>query len=330
MTNHRVYVTRAIAQNGIDMLRDKGYEVVVGEDAQPLKPGKLYKILKKAEKGGRGYEAVLTLLTDRVDADITRYAPKLKIVSNYAIGYDNIDVKALATQNVFVTNAPGDYCTTVAEHVVGLILALARNIVAGDKFIRAGLYKGWDPMLFVGQDLSRKTLGLIGAGNIGQKVAQILRMAFNMNVIYFDTRQNEIMETNAGAKRVHTLDELASESDIVSLHVPLLPSTKHMVDESFLRKMKPTAYLINTSRGPVVDEKALIKALQEKNIQGAALDVFEFEPKISRGLKKLSNIIMTPHIASASEEARAEMSRISAQNIIDVFEGRLPKGLVRP
>ncbi len=330
MTNHRVYVTRAIPQNGIDLLRDRGYEVVIGEDIKPLKPGALYKILKKAEKEGKGYDAVLTLLTDKVNADIVTYAPKLKVVSNYAIGYDNLDVKGLSDKQVVVTNAPGEYCATVAEHVVGLILSLVRNITRGDRFVRAGLYKGWDPMLFVGQDISGKTLGLIGAGRIGEKVAQFLKSAFNMNIVYFDTRQNEMLEKNYSAQKAQSLDELLEKADVVSIHVPLLPSTRHMVDESFIKKMKKTAYLINSSRGPVVDEKVLIKALRRGWIQGAGLDVFEFEPKISRGLRRLSNVVMTPHIASASDEARNEMSRIACENIIDVFEGRTPKGLVRP
>lgn len=330
MKTHRVYVTREIPQNGIDMLRDRGYEVIVGDDTQPLKKGKLYKILKKAHRSGKGYDAVLTLLTDKITADITKYAPDLRIVSNYAIGYDNIDVAGLSAQNVFVTNTPGDYCSTVAEHVVGLMFALARNVARGDRFVRAGLYKGWDPMLFVGEDVSGKTLGLIGAGRIGEKVGQFLSRAFGIKIVYYDTRANESLEKNCSAVRMQTIDDLLTRADIVSIHVPLLPTTRHMVDAGFLSKMKSNAYLINTSRGPVVDEKALIKALKKRQIQGAALDVFEFEPKIPRALRTLSNVVLTPHIASASSEARAEMARIAAQNIIDVFEGKTPVGLVRP
>ena len=183
-------------------------------------------------------------------------------------------------------------------------------------------------MIFIGTDLSKKTVGLIGAGRIGERVAYHLAKGFNVEIIYFDSRTNEKIECDCGAKKVNTLDELLARSDIISLHVPLLPDTHHMVNESFLKKMKQTAFLINTSRGPVVDEVALVAALKKKEIKGAAIDVYEFEPKLTRGLIKLDNIVLTPHIASASEHARNEMARVAAQNIIDVFEKRKPIGEV--
>lgn len=330
MNTHRIYITRQIGEHAIQMLRDKGYEVIVGKDAKPLKPGKLNTILRSAERQGRGYDAVITLLTDKITADIIAAAPNLKVVSNFAIGYDNIDVRGLANKGVVSTNAPGDYCDTVAEHIVAMTLALTRNIAVSDRFMRKGKYTGWNPMLFVGKDISKRTVGLIGAGHIGERAAYHFKRGFDTNIVYFDIKQNETIERECGAIRVQNIDELLDRSDVVSLHVPLLPSTHHMVNEQFIKKMRKDAVLINTSRGPVIDEKILVRALKEKWIAGAALDVFEFEPKLVKGLIKLENVVLTPHIASASEYARQEMGRVAAQNVIDVFEGRQPVGIIHP
>lgn len=326
---HRIYITRPIQQNGVDMLIEKGYDVTMGTDSRPLPPGKLNKILSKAHKAGQGYSGVITLLTDKIGADILESAPDLKIVSNFAIGYDNIDVASLTSKGVRVTNTPGDYCDVVAQHVLALALALTNHIVAADTFIRKGKYVGWDPMLFVGRNIHDCTIGLIGAGHIGEKAAFHFKTGFNCKIVYSDVHPNLHMESEYGAVRLNTADEVLAQADIISLHVPLLPSTQHMINESSLKKMKSTAILINTSRGAVIDEQALVKALKEKRIAGAGLDVFEFEPKLAKGLNKLENVILTPHIASASDHARFEMSRIAAQNIIDVLEGRVPVGNIQ-
>jgi glyoxylate reductase len=310
----------------IEMLDAKGYHVTCGSGTGIIPQKNINTVLQKAEKKGEGYHALLTLLTDVVNLKTIEAGKSLEVVSNYAMGYDNIDVAALKARGVTVTNAPGDYTDTIAEHVVALMLSLTTKTTEADRYVRKGLYTGWNPMIFIGMDMSGKTIGLIGAGRIGERVAYHLAKGFDSKIIYFDTRPNEHIECDCGAKRVETLDELLAEADIVSLHVPLLPSTKHMVNESFIKKMKKTAYLINTSRGPVVDENALVEALQKKYIAGAALDVYEYEPKLARGLTKLENVVLTPHIASASEHARNEMARIAAQNIIDVFEGKVPAG----
>lgn len=330
MTNNtkRVYITHKIPSPAVEMLQEKGYEVVVGSDTGILSTKKLIAVLKKEEKKGCGYDALVTLLTDKVDTKVLDAGVSLEVVANYAIGYDNIDVATATSRGIVVTNAPGNYTDTIAEHTLSYMMTLASRTAEADRFVRKGLFKGWDPMLLIGTDLSKKTLGIIGAGRIGERVVHMAKKGLDMNVIYFDTRANQTIENDCQAKRVGTLDELVSQADVISLHVPLLPTTRHMVDQTFLRKMKKTALLINASRGPVVDENALVLALKNKDIAGAALDVYEFEPKLAKGLVKLENVVLTPHIGSASEHARLEMSRIVAQNIIDVFEGKVPAGNV--
>lgn len=324
----RVYITHPVPELAVSMLQEKGYDVTVGAVSGIISQKDVVKVLQKAEKKGEGYHALLTLLTDKVDSTILDAGKSLQVVSNYAIGYDNIDVVIATKRGVVVTNAPGNYTDTIAEHVVALMLSLVTKTTEADRYVRKGLYKGWDPMIFMGTDISGKTVGLIGAGHIGERVAYHLAKGFDAKVVYFDICQNKKIEADCGAKRMNSLHDLLTVSDIVSLHVPLLPSTRHMVDDVFLHNMKKTAYLINTSRGAVVDEEKLVEALSKKVIAGAALDVFEFEPKLTKGLTKLENVVLTPHIASASEHARNEMARVAAQNIIDVCEGRVPAGNV--
>ncbi len=325
-TQKRIYITQQIPELAIRMLKEKGYDVVVGKNKGLISQKEIISVLKKAEKKGQGFDALITLLTDKIDVSILNAGVSLEVIANYAIGYDNIDVSQATGRGIVVTNAPGEYVSTLAEHVVAITLAVTSRIVEADRYMRAGKYKGWDPMLFIGTDVSHKTIGLIGAGRIGTKVAHFFAQGLNSDIVYFDTKQNEEIEKKCGAKRVSTIDELIAQADIISLHVPLLPTTRHMVDATFLKKMKKTAYIINTSRGAVIDEVALVHALKKKEIAGAALDVFEFEPKLAKGLSKLDTVVLTPHIASASEHARNEMARVTAQNVIDVFEGGTPVG----
>lgn len=318
----RIYVTRQIPEVGIKMLKDKGYEVVIGKDKTPVKQSKIIKILSKAEKAGKPYDVLLSLLADKIDEKVFNKAPNLKMVSNYAIGYDNIDIREAKKRGIMVTNTPGDYMCSIAEHVVSMTLSLCNRIAEADHFMRRGYYKGFDPMLMIGHDVSEKTIGIIGAGRIGEKVACTFAHGFGCKILYYDHIVNEKIERECNAKKVHNLDELIEKSDIISLHVPLNENTYHMVDRRFIDKMKKDAYLINTSRGPVIDEKYLYKALKNNRIAGAGIDVYEFEPKFVRGMNKLGNIIMTPHIASASIRARDIMSKTAANNIIDFLEGR--------
>lgn len=319
---NRIYVTREIPDIGIKMLEEKGYSVTIGKEKKPLSQKDIVKILQKAEKKGEPYNILLTLLTDKIDKNIFEIAPSLKMVSNYAIGYDNVDVKEACKRGIVVTNTPGDYMGSIAEHVVAMTLSLCNRIAEADHFVRRGKYKGWDPMLMIGHDVSEKTIGIIGAGRIGTKAAYSFNKGFGCPIIYFDQNKNDSIENDCNARKVDTLDELIEKSDVISLHVPLTQETHHMVNEEFVSKMKKDAFIINTARGPVIDEKYLYKALKEGKIAGAGLDVFEFEPKVVKGLNKLGNVILTPHIASASIKARDIMARVAAQNIIDFVEGR--------
>ncbi len=329
MNTKRIYVTRPIPQIGIDMLKEKGYIVEVGKYKVPPTKKELIDFLKKQSKKGITYDALLTLLTDGIDASVLKAAgTQLQIVSNYAVGYNNINLEDAQKNNVVVTNTPGAFSDCIAEHTVAMIFALTTRLVEADSYVRKGKYKGWDPMIFIGSDLSKKTVGILGAGHIGERVAMHLGKGFEMNVLYYDVKRNETLEKNYGAVFCPTVEEVLQKSDVVSLHVPLLPSTHHLINSKTLALMKKDAILVNTARGPVVDEKALVTALRKGTIAGAALDVFEFEPKVSKELIKLPNVVLTPHIASARTSARNEMATLAAQNIIDVFEGRDPKGKV--
>lgn len=311
----KVFVTRKILDKGIDMLRAKGYEVDVSSKDRPLEQKEIIKALSK-----KPYDAVLSLLTDKIDAKVFDAAPTVKIFANYAIGFNNFDVAEAKKRGIMLTNTPGGGADRVAEHTWALILGLTCRAVEGDLYIKKGKYNGWDPMLLHGTKVAGKTLGIIGTGRIGADVAHKAKNGFGMNVVYYDVVRNEKLEQETGAKFYSTVDEVLKIADVVSLHVPLLDSTRHLINEARLRMMKPTAYFINTARGPIVDEVALVYALQKGIIRGAGLDVFEFEPKLVRGLTKLPNVILTPHIASATEEARLDMAELSASNIIEFLE----------
>lgn len=320
-----IFVTREIPEAGLKILREKGYELYINPRSAIPSQKNIISFLKRKK-----YDAVLTLLTDKIDAKVFDAAPSVKIYANYAIGFDNFDIAEAKKRGITMTNAPGDMTSeAVAEHTIAMMLGLAARIVEADEFTRHNKYKGWSPVNFTGTDILGKTLGLIGAGRIGKRVAHYAK-GLGMKVIYTDMAKNEAIEKEEGAEFRATADEVLKEADVVSLHVPLLDSTKHLINETSLRLMKPTAFLINTSRGPVVDEAALVNALQQKVIAGAALDVFEFEPRISTRLRKLENVILTPHIASASIQARNQMAEIAAQNIVDFFEERTPKNIVNP
>ncbi len=319
----KVFITRKIPEAGINLLKEKGYEVDISSEERPLTKVELIGALKAKQ-----YDAVLTLLTDNIDAEVMDAAPSVKIYANYAIGFNNINVEEAKKRNIFVTNTPGGGADRVAEHTWALILSLTCRIVEGDSYMRNRKFHGWDPMLLHGSKLAGKTLGIIGTGKIGADVAHRGRHGFGMNIAYYDVVRNENLEKDLQAIFYQTVEEVLKISDVVSLHVPLLDSTHHLINTERLKIMKPTAYLINTARGPVVDENALVDALRNGVIRGAGLDVFEFEPELANGLVELPNVVLTPHIASGTEEARHDMAVISTSNIIDALEGSRPRNLV--
>ncbi len=320
-----IFITRPVPGSCMHMLHDKGYNVTVGKFKVPPTKKELIKELKKKE-----YEVVITLLTDKIDKEILDASPKTKLFANYAIGYDNFDLAEGAKRGVVFTNTPGDYVDGIAQHTVALILALMARLSETDQFVRKGKYKGWDPMLFMGDKLKNKTVAIIGTGRIGAVVAQKLYKGFEAKIVYYDVARNETIEKECNAQFLPSVEDALKIADVVSVHVPLLPSTHHLINKERLALMKRTAYLVNTSRGPVVDENALVEALKDHEIRGAGLDVYEFEPKLARGLAKCPNTIFTPHTASGQLESREEMSRIVAENVIDFLEGREPRNKVAP
>ncbi len=320
----KVFVTREIPEFGLNMLKkrkDIKLDVYKKDRAIPRQ-----ELLKRVE----GCSAILSLLTDQIDEEVLDAAgSKLEVVANYAVGYDNIDILACADRGITVTNTPGVLTDAVAEHTIALITSLARRVPESDRFTRAGKYRGWEPMLFLGTQLKGKTLGIIGLGRIGQEVAKRATKGLGMEIIYFDIKRNRDFEFKYNARKAK-VDSILKTADFISIHIPLKSSTRHLINRQRLNMMKKTAYLINTSRGPIIDEAGLVSALKKKRIAGAALDVFEDEPKLSPGLKKIDNVVLTPHTASATIETRSAMSELAASAILSVLDGRKPKNVVNP
>ena len=313
-----VFVTRKIPKPGLELLKKKCQ----------IEINPYNRILTKKEilKGIRGKDGLLCLLTDHIDREIIFSEPLMKMIANYAVGYDNIDVEAATKRGIPVSNTPEVLTETTAEMAWALLFSVSRRIVEGDTFTRNGKFNGWDPLLMLGQDITEKTLGIVGAGRIGTAVA-LKSKGFNMKVLYHNGKRNQILERELGAQKVEFQD-LLKKSDFISLHVPLNDTTYHMISEKELRMMKKTSVIINTSRGPVVDEKALVKALKKKWIFGTGLDVYEHEPKISKELRNLDNVILQPHSASATYETRTKMAIMAAENMITGLRGEIPPNCV--
>jgi len=319
MTKPRVYVTRRLPGSALDKLEEACCVDLNGEDTAPSKETLIENIRDK--------DALLCLLTDTIDAEVLAAAPSLKVISNYAVGVDNIDVNAATERGITVTNTPGVLTETTADLAWALLMAVARRIVEADRFTREGKFVGWSPTLFLGGDVHGKTLGIVGLGKIGQAMARRAK-GFNMSIVYSDTmRASDAIEGDLGAQFVD-LDTLLMQADFVSLHTPLLPETHHLIGERELRKMRPTAFLINSARGPIVDERALVRALKGKWIQGAAVDVFEGEPCLAPGLAGLTNVVLTPHMASASTETRSRMADMAVDNLLAALRGVKPEHVV--
>ena len=278
-----------------------------------------YEELLEEAKGKHG---IITMLSDRVDGNLMDAAAGVEIIANYAVGYNNMDVDAATKRGIYLSNTPDVLTDDTADMAFALILAVARRIPEADRLTRNGLYKGWGPEFMLGQSVSGKTLGIIGAGRIGTAVAR-RAVGFGMDIVYYNRSRKKDVE-DFGAKYV-SFEKLLSDSDIVSVHVPLGKETHHLIDRAALESMKRSSILINTSRGPVVDEKALVEALGKGVIAGAGLDVYENEPKLADGLSSLENAVLCPHLGSATRETRGKMADIAAENIISVLNGGLPK-----
>ncbi len=318
--NRKVFVAYAIPEAGLKLL--EGFGVSVWEkESIPSREELL--------EGTKDCEAVVTLLANKIDDDFLSKLPKLKLVAQYAVGYDNVDVDAATQRGVAVTNTPGVLTETTADMTWALLMAAARRIGEGDKLVRNGGWRiAWTPLFMQGVDVYGKTIGIIGMGRIGLAVAK-RATGFGMKILYHDNK--EVAEADSlGAKKV-ALDELLKESDFVSLNIALTPETREMIGERELALMKHTAVLVNTARGPIVDEKALVRALKKKQVFAAGLDVFDKEPlPADNPLLKLDNVVLAPHAASSSRETRDAMAVIVAQNVLDFFEGHKPRSCVNP
>jgi glyoxylate reductase len=314
----KVLVTREIPDAGLRLLED--FDVTVLFEAPPER-GELLEAV-------RGASGILSILTETIDDEVMDAAGEdLKVISNMAVGYDNIDVESATERGIVVTNTPGVLDETTADTAFMLLLAAARRLGEAERFLRAGKWDAWGPKQFTGPDVSGKTLGIIGFGRIGQAVARRAR-GFGMDVLYTARSDKEEAEREIGARRVE-LEELLEESDFVSIHTPLTGETQHLIGKAELEAMKSTAVLVNTSRGPVVDETALAEALENGAIFAAGLDVYEEEPKVHPKLLELENVVLAPHIGSASIETRDKMAEIAAQNLRAVLNGEEPNNSVK-
>lgn len=316
----RVFITQPIPEPGPSLVHASTDEVLVNLEDRVLSAEEL-------RAGVSGCDAVLCLLTDRIDASVLDAAKGCRIFSNMAVGYNNVDVAAATARGILITNTPGVLTEATADLAWTLILAVARRVAEGDREMRAGRFPGWGPMYMLGGDVTGRTLGLVGPGRIAAAVAERAR-GFRMTILYHGKRRSAALDELGG--RLVQLDELLAESDFVSLHVPLSAETHHLIDANALARMKPTAYLINTARGPVVDEAALVEALRAGRIAGAGLDVYEAEPKMAAGLADCMNTVLLPHLGSATNATRASMARIAAENLVAALEGRRPTHLVNP
>ncbi len=313
----KVLITREIPQAGINILQQYREIEIDYRQGKPLTEEKLMEAVK-------GVDAIIPVIPDDISKEIITAAGKnLKVIATYSVGYDNIDIATATKKGIFVANTPGDLTEAVGEHAFALMMSVTRRTAEADRFCRAKEYKYWDPLSMIGPKLMGKTLGIVGFGRIGQHFARMAKYGLNMRILYNDVMPHPEGESLLDAEKVE-LDYLLENSDIVSIHCNLCEATRHLISAKEFHKMKPLAYLINTARGPIVDEDALVAALTEGYIAGAGIDVFEEEPKIHPALLKLENVVLTPHIGSATWEARIQMARMSAENVVDVLINKKP------
>ncbi|OGU54051.1 MAG: D-glycerate dehydrogenase [Ignavibacteria bacterium RBG_13_36_8] len=310
-----VFITRQIPEIAEQILKHHGFKISVFKKDRPI-------TRKELIANGKDADALITLLTDKIDKNIIDQFTKCRIIANYAVGYNNIDFDYAKSRNIIVTNTPDVLTHATADLAVTLILACARHVVQGDKMVRKGKFVGWKPKLMLGIELRRKTVGIVGAGRIGQETAKRMK-AFGTKVVYYDTIHKLDFEKETGARMV-SLDRLLKSSDIISIHLPLTDRTLHLIDKQRLKLIKNDAILVNTARGEIVDENKLIKLLRSKKIFAAGFDVYTNEPHVNKALFKLENVVLLPHLGSATFEARNAMAELAVNNIINVMTGKKP------
>ena len=320
----RVVVTQKIYDGAMDQLQKAGFEVHYHESDQPWEPDELQTAVVDAD-------GIVCLLTDKITAEVMNAAPNLKVIANVAVGYDNIDLSAATERGIIVTNTPDVLTETTADLALALILALARRIPEADAYMRAGKYQRFElfPQM-VGTDVHGKTLGVVGLGRIGTAVARRAALGFNMRVLYTANQVKETAEQELGAQKV-SFTTLLRESDFISINTPLTPETRHLFTLNEFKQMKPTAYIVNTARGPIIKEVDLVQALANGLIRGAALDVFEKEPEMHPGLAQFTDrLIVVPHVGSATIETRQQMALLATKNAVAALTGHQPPNAVNP
>jgi glyoxylate reductase len=317
----RIFVTKPVFPEALDFLR-KQFVVEVNSEERVLSQDELLKQL-------RGARGAMTQLTDVMNREVLEKIPDVRIMSNIAVGYNNFDLATATRLGILATNTPGVLTETTADFAWTLLMAAARRVVEGDSFARSGRWKAWGLQMLLGHDVYGKTIGIVGFGRIGQAVARRAR-GFNMSIQYFDPEVGSPGSVHQSGARSVSLESLLGTSDFVSVHVPLLPETTHLLNDRTFAMMKPNCIVVNTSRGPVIDEKALVRVLKDRKIAGAGLDVFEREPEIEPELVKLENVVLAPHISSASRETRLRMCMMAAENLVAGLKGERPPNLVNP
>lgn len=311
----KVFITRELPGEAVDLLRKEKFKIAVYKKDKPIPR-------KELIKNGKNADAIIALLTDKFDSDLIDKIPKCRIIANYAVGYNNIDIDYATKRRIVVTNTPDVLTDSTSDLAMALILACSRRLVEGEKMIREGKFEGWKPKLLLGIELKNKVVGILGAGKIGTETA-IRVKAFKAEIFYFDRNRNIGLEKKTGAIRL-SLKILLKKSDIISVHLPLNKGTYHLLNREKLSLLKRSAIIVNTARGEIIDEKELIILLKQKKIFSAGFDVYENEPDINTELLKLDNVVLLPHIGSATEEARREMAVLAVENVINVLNGEKP------
>jgi glyoxylate reductase len=317
----KVLITREIPEAAEKLLRGRGFEVIVYRKDEPIPQKELIRL-------GKDADGIISLLTEKFDKKVIDSLENCKVIANYAVGYNNIDVEYAKKKNIVVTNTPDVLTDATADLAMLLVLACSRRLLEGEKIMRGNKFTGWKPKLLLGLELREKFFGILGAGRIGSAVARRAK-GFGCNILYYDSSINEDLEKDLDAKR-NSLNVLLKKADIISVHLPFTPKTHHILDKEHLHMMKPNAVFVNTARGEIVDEKELIRMLQQKKIFAAGFDVYEGEPLVNPDLLKLNNVILLPHLGSGTVEARNRMALVAAGNVIAVLKGRKPLTQVLP